>query len=173
MIEIMDLYDKDRQRLNETMVRGCEFKSDRYHLVVHVCIFNQKGEMLIQKRCDDKASWPGKWDISVGGSAVAGDSSRTAAERETFEELGLNLDLGDQRPHLSINFDHGFDDFYLIDKEIDIQSLTFPTIEVETVKWASLDEIFTMIEGDTFMRYKKTFMSMLFEMRGSYGSLDN
>ena len=42
-------------------------------MVVHVCIFNSKGEMLIQKRADDIVRWPGYWDVSVGGGASAGD----------------------------------------------------------------------------------------------------
>ena len=31
------------------MVRGSEFEKDAYHLVVHACVFNAKGEMLIQQ----------------------------------------------------------------------------------------------------------------------------
>lgn len=56
------------------------------------------------------------WDISVGGSAVSGDSSQSAAEREVLEELGLKVDLQGVRPHFAINFDHGFDDVYLIER---------------------------------------------------------
>ena len=41
------------------------------------------------------------WDISVGGSAIQGDSSQTAAEREVLEELGIKLDLQGVRPHFT------------------------------------------------------------------------
>jgi phospholipid/cholesterol/gamma-HCH transport system ATP-binding protein len=47
----------------------------------------------------------------VGGSAVSGDDSRQAAEREMAEELGLHLEIS-HRPNFNINFDGGFDDFY-------------------------------------------------------------
>jgi isopentenyldiphosphate isomerase len=173
MVEIMDLYDKNRQKLNETMVRGHQFKPERYHLVVHVCIFNSEGKMLIQKRRDNKERWPGRWDVSVGGCAIEGDQSHTAAERETCEELGLNINLSNHRPHLSVNFTHGFDDFYLLEKDVDISGLSFPTVEVDTVMWSSLDEIIKMIEDGTFIHYKQSFMTALFEMRNSYGTIYN
>jgi 8-oxo-dGTP pyrophosphatase MutT (NUDIX family) len=81
-------------------------------MVIHVCIFNSKGEMLIQKRADDIVRWPSYWDVSVGGGAGAGDTSRMAAERETAEELGLHIDFSDRRPVITVNFADGFDDFW-------------------------------------------------------------
>ena len=48
--------------------------------------------MLIQRRQPFKRGWSNLWDITVGGNAIAGDSSRSAAERETRAELGLSLD---------------------------------------------------------------------------------
>lgn len=170
-MEILDLYDKDRQKMDETMVRGGTYLDERYHLVVHVCIFSKDGRMLIQKRRDSKDRWPGLWDVSVGGAAVTGDTSETAAERETLEELGVEIDLKGIRPHLSINFERGFDDIYLVEKELDIEALELPTEEVEAVQWAECDEIMEMIDEETFIHYKKTFIKMLFEMRHSYGTI--
>lgn len=57
-----------------------------YHLVVHVCVFNQKGEMLIQQRQPFKQGWPNLWDVTMGGSALAGETSQQAAMRELKEE---------------------------------------------------------------------------------------
>ncbi len=92
-MELWDIYDKDRVKTGKTMVRGAEFAPDSYHMVVHVCIFNSKGEMLIQQRQPFKEGFPNLWDITVGGSATMGDSSQDAAEREVFEEIGLKLNL--------------------------------------------------------------------------------
>ena len=63
--------------------------------------------MLIQQRQPFKEGWSNMWDITVGGSAVAGDTSRTAAERETREEIGLDIDLTDVRPSLTLYWEHG------------------------------------------------------------------
>ena len=49
--------------------------------------------------------------ITVGGSAIAGDSSRSAAKRETREELGLSFDLSAVRPSLTIRWENGFDGY--------------------------------------------------------------
>lgn len=49
-METWDLYDKNRQLLNETMTRGNEVPANRYHLVIHVCIINKQGQLLMQKK---------------------------------------------------------------------------------------------------------------------------
>jgi isopentenyldiphosphate isomerase len=60
------------------------------HRVVHVLVFNKKGELLLQKRSINKDVAPGKWDTSVGGHVGIGEDLLTASKREMFEELGIN-----------------------------------------------------------------------------------
>ncbi|WP_419743315.1 NUDIX hydrolase [Paraclostridium dentum] len=169
-MEIWDLYDKDRIKTGETMVRGSKFKENTYHLVVHVCIFNLEGKMLIQQRQPFKDGWPNMWDITVGGSAVSGDTSQLAAEREVYEEIGYKLSLDGIRPSLTINFDKGFDDIYLIQKDIDISKLKLQYEEVQSVKWASKEEISSMIDEEIFIPYHKSLIDLLFFMITSKNS---
>ncbi|MGL4336981.1 MAG: NUDIX hydrolase [Turicibacter sp.] len=164
-MEIWDLYTKDRIKTNETMVRGEQMPKGVYRLVVHVCIFNAQGEMLIQQRQPFKVGWPNMWDLTVGGSAVSLDTSQVAAEREVYEEIGYPLSLDGIRPALTINFDEGFDDMYLIEKEIDISKLKLQDEEVKAVKWASKEDILTMIDNDTFIPYHKSLIELLFFMK--------
>ncbi|WP_170075592.1 NUDIX hydrolase [Paraclostridium dentum] len=166
-MEICDLYDKDRIKTGETMVRGNQFKENTYHLVVHVCIFNLEGKMLIQQRQPFKDGWPNMWDITVGGSAISGDTSQLAAEREVYEEIGYKLSLDGIRPSLTINFDKGFDDIYLIQKDIDISKLKLQYEEVQSVKWVSKEEILSMIDEEIFIPYHKSLIDLLFFMRTS------
>ena len=93
-MELWDVYNRDKTKSDKTMVRGEKFEKDAYHLVVHACIFNSQGEMLIQQRQPFKSEWPNMWDITVGGSAVSGETSQTAIERELFEcaQIGAELD---------------------------------------------------------------------------------
>ena len=49
-MEILDLYTADREKTGKTMVRGEETPAGCYRLVVHVCIFNDKGQLLIQQQ---------------------------------------------------------------------------------------------------------------------------
>ena len=57
-MEYWDLYDEHFQKIGRTHLRGEKIPKGTYHLVVHVCIFNQKGEMLIQQRQYFKEGWP-------------------------------------------------------------------------------------------------------------------
>lgn len=59
------------------------------HRVVHVLVFNENRELLLQKRSMQKDVAPGKWDTSVGGHVNAGESLEEALSRETEEELGI------------------------------------------------------------------------------------
>ena len=84
-MELWDLYTKDREKLEETMQRGAPHPAGKYRLVVHIAIFNSRGQMLIQQRQADKFGWPNMWDISASGSVISGETTSMAAERELFE----------------------------------------------------------------------------------------
>ncbi|MFN3480108.1 MAG: NUDIX hydrolase [Thermodesulfovibrionales bacterium] len=62
------------------------------HRVVHVLVFNDKGEILLQKRSNNKDVAPGKWDTSVGGHVNPGEDIISSAIREMNEELGILRD---------------------------------------------------------------------------------
>lgn len=169
-MELWDLYDADRNPTGETMKRGDPVPPGRYHLVVHICIFNSAGQLLIQHRQPFKQGWSGLWDVTVGGSAVSGDSSRTAAQREVAEEIGYPLDLSGVSPALSVTFPDGFDDFYLVQRDLDIQSLQLQYEEVAEVRWSTKDEIYAMIDDGTFIPYHKGFLDFLFFRQNRTGT---
>ena len=169
-MELFDLYTADRVKMNRTMVRGEPVPEGCYRIVVHVCIFDPEGRMLIQQRQPFKDGWSNMWDITVGGSAVAGDTSRTAAERETREEIGLSIDLTDVRPSLTLYWEHGFDDYYLLTRELDPASLHLQYEEVQTVRWADREEILRMIDEGEFIPYEKGLIDLLFFQRNHRGA---
>ncbi|MCR4633933.1 MAG: NUDIX domain-containing protein [Erysipelotrichaceae bacterium] len=169
-MELWDLYDLDRKLTGETMIRGERQPQDRYRIIVHICLFNSLGQMLIQKRQPFKSGFSGMWDITVGGSAVAGDDSRSAAMRELKEELGIDVDLQGKRPALTVNFKSGFDDMYVVSKDVDIASLKLQYEEVEKVKWADKEEIFSLIDEGIFIPYHKSLIDLLFYMRDHEGA---
>ncbi len=164
-MEIWDLYDVDRKLTDRKMIRGEKTPEGYYRLVVGVCIFNSKGEMLIQKRQPFKQGWSGLWDITVGGSAIAGDTNRTAAEREVREEIGLEISLEGMAPKVSFTFETVFADFYLLNMDVDLNTLTLQPEEVERVAWASREKIHEMIDKEEFITYDKSIIDMMFFFR--------
>ena len=169
-MELFDLYTADRVKTGRTMVRGDAVPEGCYRIVVHVCIFDPEGRMLIQQRQPFKEGWSNMWDITVGGSAVAGDTSRTAAERETREEIGLDIDLTDVRPSLTLYWEHGFDDYYLLTRDVDPDTLHLQYEEVQAVRWATREEILRMIDDGEFIPYEKGLIDLLFFQRNHRGA---
>jgi hypothetical protein len=43
-MELWDVYNADRVLTGKTMVRGEPIQKGQYHLVVHACIFDKKGQ---------------------------------------------------------------------------------------------------------------------------------
>ena len=169
-MELFDLYTKDRVKNGRTMVRGEPVPENCYRIVVHICIFDSEGRMLIQQRQPFKHGWSNMWDITVGGSAIAGDDSQSAAERETREELGLEIDLSEVRPSLTLHWEHGFDDYYLLTQEVDLSTLHLQYEEVQAVRWADRDEIMQMIDDGRFIPYEKGLIDLLFFLRNHRGA---
>lgn len=169
MKELIDLYSVDREFTGMTAVRGDVLPDDMYCLVVHVCIFNSNGEMLIQKRSKEKERWPGMWDLSVCGCVRAGETSRDAGVREAKEELGLDIDFDTHRPILTINFEKGFDDFYTIEADIDISELDLQQNEVDEVKWADCETVEEMVGDGSFFPLDGDLLRYLFSAREGHG----
>lgn len=164
-MEMWDVYDKDRNKTNQTIRAKSKLAKDQYRLIIHVCIFNSENQMLIQKRHPNKEIYPNMWDVTVGGGVMANENSHTAAEREVLEELNYKLSLQDKRVSLTFNYAEGFDDFFLIKKDINIQDLTLQAAEVIDAKWASEAEILLMLENKRFLPYHKSLIKLLFFMK--------
>jgi len=164
-MEIWDLHDKDRVKTGGTMVRGKENPTNgEYRIIVCIVVFNSKGQMLIQQRQPFKESWPGFWDITAGGSAVSGDTSQMAAARELLEEVGIRADFSDTPPHFTINTIWTFCDFYLVEKDVNIDNLQLQQDEVAQVKWATKQEIFEMMDDGSFVPYQDGVIELCFSL---------
>ena len=169
MSEKWDIYDVNRQRTSRIIERPSAWGQEAYHLIIHVAIFDPENRMLIQLRSPNKHAWANLWDVSAGGSALAGEESWQAAERETFEELGIRLQLKNTRPHVSINYTRGFDDFYTVElPDPDLSSLELQESEVAEVRWASLNEVRQMLTDGTFVPYFPRLIELLWQVKDNY-----
>ncbi|HLF54706.1 MAG TPA: NUDIX domain-containing protein [Candidatus Nanoarchaeia archaeon] len=92
MQEVLDVVDE-----NNEVVGSAPF-DDVYakrlnHRIVHVLIFNDKGEIFLQQRSAKKSFCPGHWVTSAGGHVQKGETYEKAAVRELKEELGVKIPL--------------------------------------------------------------------------------
>ena len=171
-MERFDLYDSRRRFTDRTIARGEDVPDGLRRLVVHVCVFNQKGDMLIQQRQPFKEGWPNLWDVSVGGGVQAGETTQQAARRELMEELGLEFDFENETLMLTTTFRKGFDDLYIIHLEPNLDALRLQPEEVQAVRWAGKDEVLAMIETGTFIPYSRPFMEYVFFRHDHWGNFD-
>ena len=93
-MEIWDLYDERGNKTGETWERSRakEIPEGRYHIVCDVLIRHRDGDFLLTLRDAGKEMYPGCWEASAGGSALAGETPEEGARREMLEETGLKAE---------------------------------------------------------------------------------
>ena len=79
----------DRSEFYNEEIARCKLwkKPDRYIEVVHIFLFNEHGEIIIQKRSREKRHNPNLLDKSIGGHMQNGDTPNLTAMIETIQEL--------------------------------------------------------------------------------------
>lgn len=135
----------------------CHNGSKILHPVVHLHVFNSKGELYLQKRSMKKDIQPGKWDTSVGGHIDFGENVDIALRREAREELGLT------------EFDPIFNYQYIWESDVERELVySYRTIydgafspdpeELDGGRFWSMDEIEKALSDDLFTgNFKKEF----------------
>lgn len=80
----------------EGHVIGCVKRGEAHsgtkvlHPVVHLHLFNSKGDLYLQFRPAWKTVQPNKWDTACGGHIAYGENVEQALQREVEEELGIS-----------------------------------------------------------------------------------
>lgn len=92
--ELLPVVDTDGNPVGSATRGECHSGSMILHPVVHLHLFNSRGELYLQRRPSWKDIQPGKWDTAVGGHVDYGETAEKAILREIREELGLTgLDI--------------------------------------------------------------------------------
>ena len=87
--ELFPLVDEEGNVVGKATRGECHNGSRLLHAVVHLHVFNSKGEVYLQKRPEWTDIQPGKWDTAVGGHIDYGETPEQALIREVSEELGI------------------------------------------------------------------------------------
>ena len=87
--ERFPIVDEDGHVVGVATRGECHSGSKLLHPVVHLHVFNSRGDVYLQKRPEWKDIQPGKWDTSVGGHIDYGETPEQALIRDVREELGI------------------------------------------------------------------------------------
>ncbi len=161
-MEYFDVYNENGMPTGEKIERSVAHEKGILHAAVHIYIYrinNCRYEILLQKRADDKDSFPSCWDTSCAGHVSSGDNFETTALKELSEELGIKIDLN-QLTHAfdqlveKINIfysktftDREYNKVYLLHYDAPETSFSFQKEEISALKWMDADALLTELEN--------------------------
>lgn len=87
--ELFPHVDEDSNILGAITRSEAHGGSRKLHPVVHLHLFNSRGDLYLQHRPAWKDIQPDRWDTATGGHMNFGESVDQALAREVREELGI------------------------------------------------------------------------------------
>lgn len=156
MEEFFDVLNEKGEYIGKTETREKCHTEGLWHKAVAMFIINSKGQVLLQKRSANKKMWPNMWDITAGGHVLAGEFGFQSIIREAEEELGIDLNKNDITfigSSISSNIqgkivNNHFNEFYIVNKDVDETTLKLQEEEVSEVKWVDKNEIIERIKDN-------------------------
>lgn len=119
--------------------------ADEMHRVSVLWISNSKGEVLLAQRALLKKHAPGKWGPAAAGTVEEGETYETNVIKETEEEIGLTLTIDqlEEGPKELVGKpgNRRFRKWYMIKRDIPLDTLTLQEDEVMAVKWMHYTEL--------------------------------
>lgn len=136
-----------------------EIHADRLpHRSVHVMLYDTAGRLVLQRRSDDKATYPGCWDVSASGHVEHPDYPDPAhpdvglsavydavAARELEEEIGVRCALsrlGAFGPEPGVHYEH-----LVLYRGVSDGPYVAQASEVAEIRAFDLDALRALLEG--------------------------
>ena len=164
MKEYLDIVDADGNPTGQITDRETAHLKGIRHRTAHVWILREKNgiiQILLQKRCAAKSSYPGCYDISSAGHIPAGVDFIPSALRELQEEMGITAEpdeliLCGKRVICAdeVFFGKEFHDrqvsnIYILWRDTDESEFRLQPEEVEAVKWMDFDKCLENVRNNT------------------------
>ena len=154
--EFLEVYSSEGTKTGQKKSKSEIHRTGLFHSTVHVWIFTEEGNILIQKRSKKKELNPGVWDVSVAGHIKFNENIKKAAKRETLEETGININTNDLLKigvFRSINIhptaiDKEFFHTYILKVDKNSINLDFKNNEVDDLKFISIEEMESLIKEE-------------------------
>lgn len=160
-MEYLDIVDTSGQPTGAIISRDEAHRNGILHRTAHVWVIRRSGrgfDILLQRRSEEKESFPGMFDTSSAGHIPVGVEPLPSAIRELWEELGIAASPEEleyagvfriqyEKPfHGRMFRDNEVTSVYVYDRPVDISSLTLQSSEVSEVRWFDLEEVWTEIQ---------------------------
>ena len=146
-MEIIDLYNKEKQKLNKIFKRGKNtLKQNEYYLLEQIWIINKNKEILLTKRNKNK-SYGGLWEPTTGHVKTK-EKDIEGALRELKEELNITVKKQELRYIKHIIIDSKIIDIWLLNKDIKLEQITKKQDEVTNIKYVSIQKFKEMQENN-------------------------
>ena len=165
MEEFFDIVDENGEPTGETIERTRAHAEGIWHRTAHLWLLRKCGgeiQVLLQKRCENKDSFPGCYDISSAGHIPAGADYVASALRELKEELGITASAGqliycgsrriewDDVFHGKEYHDRQHTRVYGMWCDKDEADFTLQPEEVESVMWIETGRCIKAVRENTF-----------------------
>lgn len=160
-LEILDVVDEEGNPTGETVERTLAHSRGVRHRTAHVWLFRRRQgrtQVLLQKRSQNKDSYPGCFDISSAGHIPAGMDYIPSALRELQEELGVLVRAEELRccGTRYINYEDVFYGRRFVDRQVsriyllwldrEDKDFTLQQSEVEEVRWFDFEQCVKLVE---------------------------
>lgn len=148
-MEIWDGYKKDGTLIGHDLIRGEAIADGVYHLVCEILVQHVDGSYLLMQRDYNKASYPGLYEATAGGSVIKGENEYHAAVRELEEETGIVCDKLDKIYDIVGN--HAIYKGYYCKVDIDKTKIRLQEEETISYIWVEEEDFLKYIQSDQYV----------------------
>ena len=151
-MEYIDLRREDGSLTGEVKERSLVHRDGDLHGTSHVWLIRYRedrrsADVLLQKRSENKDSFPGSYDISSAGHIPSGVDFLESALRELEEELGIrakaeeliyaftHIGRHEAEFYGKVFKNHEYSRIYLLECSLSIEEMHLQKEEVESVLW--------------------------------------
>lgn len=144
--ELLFVVDENNTEL-DPLPRNQVHAEGRWHRVSHIWVYDEKGNILCQKRSLKKDMYAGMWEAWFGGHLAPNQSYEEGALIELKEELGIDAVLAQLKLEEVYKYDNPTD----LNKEFmgelsfkwigEIKDLELEADEVDEVRWFPIQEL--------------------------------
>lgn len=153
-MEWLQVFDENGIYKDKKILRGDTPLNDDYIMVVYIFIINKDNKILLEKN-KEKDIWV------VPGGHVDTPNIIDNLKRECMEELNLDISNCNIINIDTLKNDNRLFNLFLINKDIDINTLVLQPEEVKEVKYFTIEEIDIMVNNGTFRSNNIKFIDSL------------